>query len=806
MQKKWYIRSSSSKSDDIIEKILQKRGLKDKAEIKSFLNPDLAKLNDPFLFSDMKDAVEMIIRASENKQKIMVYGDYDVDGITGTSLLYKFLSEYLNMDVSYYLPDRVEEGYGLNETAVREIVNNGYQLMITVDCGITAEKEIEIAQKNGLKTIVTDHHQPAEKLPPADALINPKVKDESYPFTRLAGVGVAFKLCQGIVKTKENKDMIPELRDHLDLVALGTVADIVSLQGENRIIVNDGISRLKKTKKPGLKMLLDKLGLSDKDISTGHIGYIIAPPLNAAGRLDDAEKGIQLLTSEDIDYSDLTDRLIKLNKSRQKEEEKTLEQAEEMIEKNHNIKEDSVIVLASKDWHQGVIGIVASRLVEKYYRPTVLIALDEKGEGKGSGRSIRNLNLYNALDHCSDLLTNFGGHSQAAGLSISSEKIDDFKKRFSSYVSNQLSREDFIPGLKIDAVLTPDLISYDLYQKVEQMRPFGINNPRPVFLLSDVNSNHCFQVGKKNQHLKIKLDNGNECIGFGMGDRKRDIVNNRIDLAFNLTLNDWKNKRNIELNLKDINIRNKVNYHPIEFVDGELIFSDKRYCEDKIEFLNNFLESDDKIAVYVNQKDKLEEYKEKSSAKSKKILFFSDYNLIKDIKIDRLVLASLPFNLKHMMKIINSINDLSHIYFIYNENDYYKAQKSVKKKYPTRSLLREFYQLINKNQKSKLQQKDIEELCRQLSLEVDQEFIENSLTIMAELELIEKNNDQLTLLSTPNVKLDLSNSLRYNKIANFIDQFNSFTKIAFHENLFYLIKKVNKKLQEEEYNGTHKVY
>ena len=311
--KRWYIKKSNNENNDIVRKILEKRGIS-KSKEENFFNPSLSDLCNPFGFIDMKKSISMILDVVKNDGKIIVFGDYDVDGITSTSLLYLFFKEYFNYEIDYYIPDRMEEGYGLNIEAVQKIISKNYDLMITVDCGITAYKELKMAKNNNLKTIVTDHHQPGDKLPDADCILNPKVKDCSYPFKKLAGVGVAFKLCQGIVKYKEKNDMTDILKNKLDIVALGTIADIVSLTSENRIMVKKGLELVNKNERKIFKVLKEKLGLKNKKITTGHIGYMIAPPFNASGRMENAETGVELLTNSNPEkIEELIDKIVKLD-------------------------------------------------------------------------------------------------------------------------------------------------------------------------------------------------------------------------------------------------------------------------------------------------------------------------------------------------------------------------------------------------------------------------------------------------------------------------------------------------------------
>lgn len=792
---RWYIKPAVNKSDDIVDTILQKRGITGE-HITNFLNPSFAEFIDPYLFSDMEDAVELILEMIDREGRLIIYGDYDVDGISSSSLLYLFFRDYLEVEVDYYIPDRVKEGYGLNYDAVKRIIDQGYDLMITVDCGITAFEEMNLAQNSGLKTIITDHHQPADKLPLADCIINPKVKKDSYPFSKLAGVGVAFKLCQGIVKYLEGKVMVDLLAKKLDIVALGTIADIVSLTGENRIMVKFGLDLITDDNRLSLKIIRKKLGLADKKINTGHIGFIIAPPFNASGRMATAEMGVELLISDDREeIESIAERIIKLNKKRQQEEQTTLIEAEEIIEKEIDLSNSYALILASKNWHQGVIGIAASRLVEKYYRPTIMIAVGENGIGKGSARSIKYLNLYRALKNSSKRLIDFGGHAQAAGLSICEDEIEKFSVKFNSYVKKELKEEDFIPEQRVDMLLDPEDVDYNLYKKVEKMNPFGIDNSRPVFAVTGVEVKKVYTVGKENDHLKLVLDNGLKGIAFNKGNLSNEISNKEIDIAFSLSLNNWKNYNNIEMNIKDIKLRKSKKAYPIIFRDDKLTVYDKRGCSNKIDFLKNEIELinvEKSFAVFCDSEIECD----LDDSFQNNINLFEKIDEIKDKNIDKLFFFSLPDSEKNIFEIISSLSRIPDIYFLYNRKDYFKKCNDLKKKIPTQKNLRRFYKLIYSNKNDSLNYDHIFELVKN-KLGLNKEFVLNSLQIFQELDLIEKNVDQISLKMMPKQKLDLSNSIRYNKNTSFIEKFNYFSKLAYDKDLFLLINEINNFIEEE---------
>lgn len=800
---------TSDNLNPVFKKILFRRGLRTEKEINQFLNGGLEDLHEPFMLKDMEEAVDKIIKKRD--KQIIVYGDYDVDGITGTSLLFNYFKKRVGIDIDYYIPDRQKEGYGLNLTAVKNIVNEDYDLLITVDCGITAIKEIEYAAAHGLDVIVTDHHQPAAELPPASAIINPHRKDENYPFSELAGVGVAFKLCTALEKRLQGKYISSLLLDELDLVALGSVADIVPLKGENRILIKEGMKTIVNSKKPGLQALIHKLSLEDSQLNTGHIGYILAPPLNAAGRMEDAKMGIRLfITSDKKEAEEIADKLVALNKERQKEEQETLETAEAMIADKIDLETEKGIVLASDEWHQGVIGIVASRIVEKYYRPTILISL--KGNtGKGSCRSINKLNLYQALRACEYDLESFGGHEQAAGLTIAREKVDRFRKDLNSHLHKVLDEQDLIPRLRLDELIETEDINLELYKNLELLKPFGVGNPRPRFLINNAQIDKCYCVGNDNQHLKLLLNDGIEGIAFGFGELfgklKNQFTGKEIDLAFAISLNSWQGQERIQLKIKDINIRSHVDFYPVNYKSGNWIIADKRGNKNHFNYLKYLLKYDEKVAVYINNKkiynSLLDRCKDKDIAvngqekislfkeKDKGILFFSRPEFKEKLSIDVLVLISLPFSLEEVTTMIEefTLNPIK-IHFLFGEEDYYTNRKIIKNKLPTTAYLRKFYLKLKSFCNQEIALNKIYGQLENEELKTNKKLVNTSLTIFNELGLIDKNQSSIKLVQTPGGKLDLSYSMRYNEINNVVEKFNEISRLVFADDIFALIYKL----------------
>ena len=531
--------------------VLYNRGVRDFDDIEKFLHCDLSGLKDPFLMLDMDKAVERIKRAKDNGEKITIYGDYDVDGITSIAILYKHLKS-MGINVDYYIPNRITEGYGVNCGALEKIKAGGTDLVITVDTGITAVEETEYAKSIGLDIIVTDHHECKEKIPAAYAAIDPKRKEDGYPFKNLAGVGVAFKLIQAL----GGKETLPELIDeYSDLVCLGTVADISPLVDENRILVIEGLKRFKNTKNIGLKALIDVSVNNDKEINTGTIGYIIAPRINASGRLGCASRSVDLFLTDDKKLaSELALNLCEENVTRQQTEQKMFAEAFEYIEQHPEIKDDNILVIPHKDWHHGIIGIVSSKITEKFYKPSILFAIDGD-EAKGSGRSIGNFNLFDALENSSDLLEKFGGHELAAGLSIKTENIDEFRRKINEYSAGKINVSDLVPTISIDAQIKVPYITISTINDINKLQPFGVENPTPVFSVRNIKI-HKLSVMSGGKHLRMTLFKDNkylDSVGFGMGEYAKHLKEGDfIDVAFGLDINDFRGFRNAQLIIKDI--------------------------------------------------------------------------------------------------------------------------------------------------------------------------------------------------------------------------------------------------------------
>lgn len=541
----------------LVCQILSNRGFKSAEEVEKFLNPSLADLHDPFMMKDMEKAVDRLIQALREREKIVIYGDYDVDGITSISLLVRYLSQ-LGANVGYYIPHRMVEGYGLSEAGLDSVAEMGARLIVTVDCGISANEAINYANSKGLEMIITDHHEPTgEQSPKAVAILNPKQKEDEYPEKELAGIGVAFKLCQGLSEKLGVGQH--QLNEHLDLVAIGSIADIVPLLGENRIFARVGLEKMKESGKPGICALIDLAGLENKDLDSSDIVFSMAPRINAVGRMGDAERGVKLFLSDDLNEArELAEILEQENRFRREVDIQTLSEAREAISQQVNLDQRWTIVLHSENWHPGVLGIVASRIVEEFYRPTVLISFDETGKGKGSARSIANFHLHNAMLKCADHIEVFGGHKYAAGLQLRKEKLQDFIECFDSVAHEVMSSQDLVPEISVDLEIDLSQANHTFLESLEGFRPYGPGNPKPVLVVSNLSVvGYPKIVGSNHLKMRVRKDGYQlETIGFGMADKLKEIntAREKVSIAFVLEENIWNNMRQLQANLKDIKV------------------------------------------------------------------------------------------------------------------------------------------------------------------------------------------------------------------------------------------------------------
>ena len=559
MNKKWQIFEpdknkieeikSKYKVNQLLATILANRNILKEEDIRLFLNPTRNDFYNPFLITDMDIAVNRIIKAIENKENITIYGDYDVDGITSITVLKSFLND-IGVETNTYIPNRLIEGYGLNKEAIDKISKKGCNLMITVDCGISAIEEIEYANSLGIETIITDHHEAGNEIPKAIAVIDNKRKDSKYPFRELAGVGVVFKLIQAIGITLKLKE--ESYLKYLDIVCIGTISDIVPLVDENRVIAKLGLLLVAQTKNIGLRSIINSSGYNKIDSNT--ISFGVAPRINACGRMGKAEEALELFLSKDKnEVNELTNKLNEHNRKRQETEKTIFENAVEKIKEEH-LDENKAIIVGGENWHHGVIGIVSSKITEMYFKPSILFSFEEDGIGKGSGRSIPGFDLHEALMKCSDTIEKFGGHSMAVGITVKKDNLEKFKKEFEQ-IATQSKIDEIIPIINIDSKVDLSDIDKEMVESLKQLEPFGEANKMPVFAFKNlkIDSIRALSEGK---HLKLTLKDNNyiiNAIGFNIGYLANEYrIGDKIDVAGVLEINTFNGVDNLQINIKDI--------------------------------------------------------------------------------------------------------------------------------------------------------------------------------------------------------------------------------------------------------------
>ena len=539
--------SKKFNTSELVSKIIAKKNLTDE-QIKVFLEPTRHDFHDPYLMPDMNEAIERIKKAIDNKEKITIYGDYDVDGITSVSILYKFFKD-LNVETDIYIPNRITEGYGLNENAIRTIFERGTNLIITVDCGITAIDEVKLATELKMDVIVTDHHEPGEDIPEdAIAVIDCKRKDNQYPFRELAGCGVAFKLTQALSKKLQIDEKF--YLKNLDLACIGTISDIVPLVDENRTIAKLGLMLVNQTKNIGLKELINQSKY--KNINSETVSFGLSPRINASGRMGHQEDGLNLfLTNDPIKARELATKLNEYNNERQRIEKKIFE---EVVVRAENESEKKCIVLGNENWHHGIIGIVSSKITEKYYKPSILICFEGE-EAKGSGRSIKGFDLHEAVEKCSKNLTAFGGHSMAVGLSLKTKDFEKFKNDFEKYASEHITDEMLQKTIDIDEIITKKDINIETIKDLKKLEPFGEGNKKLLILYKNlkINSIRTLSEGK---HLKLLVEDdgiGINAMGFNMGDLASQYkIGDKVDIVGNIEVNSYNGKDSIQLVIVDL--------------------------------------------------------------------------------------------------------------------------------------------------------------------------------------------------------------------------------------------------------------
>ncbi len=567
MEKRWIIKNTGNKKDiehlsevlninKILANLLVQKDIHDYDTAKAFFRPELSRLHDPFLMQDMDKAVKRLGEAIETGEKILVYGDYDVDGTTSVAMMYSFLKEY-NSNINYYIPDRYDEGYGISYKGIDYASENEFNLVIALDCGIKAIDKIKYANKKNIDFIICDHHNPENEIPEAVAVLDPKRPDCNYPFKDLSGCGVGFKLIQAFAQKFDIEDY--KIFELLDLVVVSIASDIVSIIGENRTLAYYGLKKLNTNPSSGLKSIIEIAGIQGKKIDISDIVFKIGPRINAAGRIESGEKAVELLvSSENEDIGQLTEQLNVNNNTRKNLDRNITLEALQMIEENEDLKNRKSTVLFNPEWHKGVIGIVASRLIESYYRPTVVLT-KSNGFATGSARSVLGFDLYKAIDKCSYLLENFGGHKYAAGITLKLENVDAFRECFDQVVIEQLVPEQLIPQIEVDCSIDFQEIDAKFFRILKQFEPFGPDNMKPVFLTQSVlDTGYAKLVGADHKHLKLTLfdqssRNKYNAVGFNMPHHYPIIKSKKtFDICYTIEENHFRGSVKLQLMIKDV--------------------------------------------------------------------------------------------------------------------------------------------------------------------------------------------------------------------------------------------------------------
>ena len=544
----------------VIARLLVQRGIKTFDEAKEFFRPRLSDLHDPFLMKDMDKAVERLELAIANKEKVIVYGDYDVDGTTSVALMYSFLKPRID-EIEYYIPDRYSEGYGISPKSINYAIDNGFTLIVALDCGIKAVEKIAGAKARGLDYIICDHHNPGDEVPPAVAVLDPKQVDCNYPYKELSGCGVGFKLAQAFCQ-KNNLEQ-EEIYDLLDLLVVSIASDIVPITGENRVLAYYGLKRLNSNPGIGLQTMIDLAGIAETEITISDIVFKIGPRINASGRIEHGKTSVQILVEEDEEKAVLIGKEIdSFNEIRKTLDRDITQDALDMVERSEELQAMNSTVLYNRDWHKGVVGIVASRVTEKYYCPTIILT-ESNGLATGSARSVRDFDLYEAIGQCSDLLESYGGHMYAAGLTMKIENITEFKQRFEKIVTKQITDLQQTQTIEIDAKITLSDITPRFYRILKQFAPFGPRNLAPVFITEDVfDAGTSRLVGKKQEHLKLDLVEPDVNSGIFPGiafnqSEAFELLTSGLpfDVCYSISENEYRGKSNLQLFVKDIKKR-----------------------------------------------------------------------------------------------------------------------------------------------------------------------------------------------------------------------------------------------------------
>ncbi|MDQ0417506.1 single-stranded-DNA-specific exonuclease [Croceifilum oryzae] len=710
-----------------IARLLIRRGQTDIETAQKFLRPSMDYLHDPYQLDGMKEAVERIRFALTQQEKILIYGDYDADGVSSTSLLLNVFRT-LTQQVDYYIPNRFREGYGLNQEALKEAKERGYDLVVTVDTGISATKEAAFAREIGLDLIITDHHEPPPELPEAVAVINPKKPNCTYPFKSLAGVGVAFKLATALL------DRIPT--EWMDLVAIGTIADLVPLVDENRVLATYGLERLNERTNKGLSALMDVAGV-DKQATAGHVGFFLGPRINASGRLDSAGQAVELLTTDDLsEAQDLAEKLQEMNQERQQIVEEITEQAIAMVEQDLD-RYQHVIVVARPGWNVGVIGIVASRLVEKYYRPVIVLGCDEEtGIAKGSARSIAGFDLYESLTACKEYLPQFGGHYMAAGMSLKIADIPAFHVKLSGVAQETLQVEDYIPLTHIDDELTIDQVELSMLEQLALLEPYGMGNATPSFLLKDSSIAKIQTIGADKNHLKLTLQMDRifmDALAFRKAELAEELVpTSKIHVVGELQINEWNGRRTPQLICKDLAVHERQIFDWRSNHKGEHL---NKLRDKPVLLIGHQFSAGDNAYSFLSWED-CARGAEESLAQYTQIAWIDP-----------------PPSMEIWRNHLNQIQHIERVYFIFGDRDFDQNLLAV----PSREQFKQLYNLLYGKKPFSLL-KSYPSLTKRTGL--SKRTLSFMIQVFEELQFLQNNSGVIQIVESPS-KRPLTDSLTY---------------------------------------------
>ncbi len=820
----------------LVAQLLINRGIETEDAAHAYLYPTPDQLHSPFLMYGMERAVEHIRLAMGRGEQIWIFGDYDADGTTAASLL---INTFRNLDypVQPYIPNRFEEGYGLNKEAIQKLKEQGCNLLITVDCGITSVEEVEFANSLDIDVIITDHHQPPlGALPPAIGIIAPKMPESEYPFDGLAGVGLAFKLAHGLMG---GGDLTPFLQSQLDLVALGTVVDVAPLMGENRVLTSLGLAELNKRERPGIKALCNVANYGDNKSIAGYtLSFVLGPRINAVGRMDAAFKVVELLTTESYEKAiPIAEEMETHNQKRREVQSHIQEQAAAKIEKNRDHVEKKGLVVYDKGWHQGILGIVAARLLNQYNRPVFVLSV-EGDKASGSGRCIEGMNLADSLNTCSDLLVKHGGHQAAAGLTVKTENIDEFAARFNQYACDHLSDEDLIPKLKVDLEVQASYLTLQAIEELQRLEPFGAGNSAPLLTMCNLSLQRTPSLmGKEKNHLRLFVTDGGhtlEAVGWGMSDyfialKNRNI---RLDIAFKPEINEWRDTRRLQLMIDDLHLQIPERHapngiFPTKEKQTPVRIVDRRVLGSKQDYLCNLLEQEEPTLLYVRDEKALDQLFELIGSKEKigrcetNMTEADKTQVVNKLARGELLAIASSCTLIHLPHIAHLVfchptlqqltffnrcqpafkhSETTYIHLIYQPKDIEWMRQCISWQYPDVQILRKLYkrlQTLSQDNGRRLTLETVMGGAQTDSIPVP--AVKNGLSILEELQLLTQYPDspksEIQLLPPPLKKRQLHESETYLNGEQIKQTSQWFLEFQLRQNIKQIWKKVSYECQ-----------